>query len=239
MNKRDWITTDLLDVRFQDGVGSDLQERHVLGAEFLNDLVEGSTKKDGLTNVVPAVLNVQIPLEPLSVDGRHDFGNELPGCGQGALHEVLEYVLLSFHERGMESARNAKLGVEDLFRGIKRTRTVDFGIKPQQIPIRRKLLARRHSGSQFPVHLTILLICPNETCSARIRGSQQNQVGRHSLVLFEQNQVADMDREDGTELVCGPLSRDDVTLARDDSDSRIRYFAELASLSLRCRLESS
>ena len=167
-NKRDWITTDLLGVRFQDRVGNNLQERHVLGAEFLNDLVEGSTKKDRLTNDVPTVLNVQIPLELLSVDGRHDFGNELPGCGQGALHEVLEYVLLSFHERGMESARNTKLSVEDLVRGIKRTCTVDFGIKPQQIPIIRKLLARRHSGSQFPVHLTIQLICLNETCSTQI-----------------------------------------------------------------------
>lgn len=75
----------------------------------------------------------------------------------------------------------------------KRTRTVDFGIEAQQIPIRRELLARRHGGSQFPVRLTIQLIGPNKTRSARIRSSQQHQVGGHSLVLFKQNQVANTD----------------------------------------------
>jgi hypothetical protein len=117
-NEGDGVSADFLDVRLQDRVRGDFQERHVLGAEFLNDLVESSTEEHGLTNVVPAVLNIQVALEPLSVDGGHDFRSRLAGGGESTLDEVLEEGFLSLHERGVESAGNAKFGSENLVGGV-------------------------------------------------------------------------------------------------------------------------
>jgi len=50
-NKRGGVSADFLDVRLEDGVRSNFQERNVLSAEFLNDLVEGGTEKHGLANL--------------------------------------------------------------------------------------------------------------------------------------------------------------------------------------------
>lgn len=110
----DRVAADFLDIRLQNGVGSYFQEGHVLSPEFLNNLVESGPKEHGLTNVVPAVLDVQITLEPFTVDGGHDLSNRLAGGGESPSDEVLEEVLLSLHERGVERTGDTKLGGEDL-----------------------------------------------------------------------------------------------------------------------------
>ena len=117
-DKGDRVAAKFFDVRFQDGVRGDFQEGHVFSAKFLYDLVKSGTKEHWLANFIPAVLNVQIPLEPFTVDSGHDLSSRLVGGGEGTLNEVLEDALLSLRERGVEGAGNPELGSEDLVGGV-------------------------------------------------------------------------------------------------------------------------
>lgn len=108
-DKRDGIASDLPDVRFEHRMGDDFEEGDVLGPELLHDLVERSSEQDRLADVVPAVLGVEIALEPFTFNGRHNLCDRRASGSQSFAYKVLEQLLLRLHERRMECATYTEL----------------------------------------------------------------------------------------------------------------------------------
>jgi len=127
-NQVDRFTSALLEVRLQHRVRRNLQESHTVGTFVGNDLVDRSSEQDRTTNVIPAVVDVEVSVQPPSVCRRHYARKRYLGSltQRRRCNPFLEQFFLWLHERCVESACDTKFGGEDFGVGV--IRKFDDGV---------------------------------------------------------------------------------------------------------------
>ena len=108
-NEIDWLAATLFDINFEYRMRGDLHEEDPSVVVFIRDLMNSITKQHRSANVIPAIVNVEVTVEPFAVDGGHDSSQRRVSLARkDSIRPGSEYIFIRLHQRRVKSARNTQ-----------------------------------------------------------------------------------------------------------------------------------